>query len=69
MQKYADKGPTLMPRRGVDEALRARQVQVVADGGCDAMVCGFREFVVCGCCHLIFIYAFTYFTLSTQIHL
>ena len=35
--KYADRGPRLMPG-GVDEVLMARQVQVVADGGCDAMV-------------------------------
>ena len=48
MQKYAERGPRLMPE-GVDEALRARQVQVVADGGCDAMVCGilFLSFRVC----------------------
>ena len=39
VQKYAETGPRLMPE-GVDEGLRARQVQVVADGGCDAMVCG-----------------------------
>ena len=38
MQKYAGRGPRLMPE-GVDEALVARWVQVVADGGCDAMVC------------------------------
>ena len=35
--KYADRGPRLMPS-GVDEVLLARRVQVVADGGCDAMV-------------------------------
>ena len=40
MQKYAGVGPRLMPE-GVDEALAARRVQVVADGGCDAMVCFF----------------------------
>lgn len=38
VQKYADQGPSLMPE-GVDEGLWARQVQVVADGACDAMVC------------------------------
>lgn len=38
VQKYAGRGPRLMPE-GVDEALVARWVQVVADGGCDAMVC------------------------------
>ncbi len=37
MQKYAGQGPRLMPE-GADEALRAKQVQVLADGGCDAMV-------------------------------
>lgn len=37
VQKYGGRGPRLMPA-GVDEGLRARQVQVVADGGCDAMV-------------------------------
>lgn len=37
VMKYADRGPRLMPG-GVDEVLMARQVQVVADGGCDAMV-------------------------------
>lgn len=36
--KYAGRGPRLMPE-GADEGLRARRVQVVADGGCDAMVC------------------------------
>ena len=43
MQKYEGQGPRLMPE-GVDEALRARLVQVVADGGCDAMVCGLLSF-------------------------
>ena len=38
VQKYAEKGPKLMPD-GVDEALKAKQIQVVADGACDAMVC------------------------------
>ena len=37
MQKYAEKGPKLMPD-GVDESLKAKQIQVVADGACDAMV-------------------------------
>ncbi len=64
MQKYADRGPTLMPRGGVDEALRARQVQVVADGGCDAMVCGFRGFVVCGCCCLFYLFYLSCLALS-----
>lgn len=36
-QKYADRGPSLLPK-GVDEVLRAKQIQVVADGACDAMV-------------------------------
>lgn len=43
VQKYEGQGPRLMPE-GVDEALRARLVQVVADGGCDAMVCGLLSF-------------------------
>lgn len=40
-QKYADRGPSLLPKGGVDDLLRARQIQVLADGACDAMVCGF----------------------------
>ncbi|KAL9065775.1 MAG: hypothetical protein Q9161_008000 [Pseudevernia consocians] len=36
VQKYAEKGPKLMPD-GVDESLKAKQIQVVADGACDAM--------------------------------
>ncbi|CAD6584674.1 MAG: hypothetical protein ASARMPREDX12_001725 [Alectoria sarmentosa] len=42
VQKYAGVGPRLMPE-GVDEALAARRVQVVADGGCDAMGLAFFE--------------------------
>ncbi len=44
-QKYADKGPSLLPKGGIDELLKARQIQVIADGACDAMVCGdcFRD--------------------------
>jgi len=38
-QKYADKAPSLLPKGGVDELLRAKQIQVIADGACDAMVC------------------------------
>lgn len=42
-QKYADKGPSLLPKGGVDEDLRAKQIQVIADGACDAMGLAFFE--------------------------
>ena len=38
VREYEGVGPRLMPQ-GWEEALAARRVQVVADGGCDAMVC------------------------------
>ena len=37
-QKYNTKGPSLLPH-SLDEQLLAKQIQVMADGACDAMVC------------------------------
>ena len=37
VQKYKGKGPSLMPE-DLDDVLYARQIQIVADAACDAMV-------------------------------
>ena len=37
-QKYKEQGPSLLPE-SLDEQLLARQIQVICDGACDAMVC------------------------------
>ena len=42
MQKYKDMGPALMPE-GLDEQLLVRQIQILADGACDAMALAFFE--------------------------
>ena len=36
-QKYRSQGPSLLPET-LDEQLLAKQIQVIADGACDAMV-------------------------------
>ncbi|PBP27386.1 glutathione S-transferase, partial [Diplocarpon rosae] len=42
VQKYRDHGPLLMPE-GLDDQLFVRQIQVLADGACDAMGLVFFE--------------------------
>ncbi|KAH7348542.1 glutathione S-transferase domain-containing protein [Rhexocercosporidium sp. MPI-PUGE-AT-0058] len=42
VQKYRDKGPALMPE-GLDDQLLVRQIQVLADGACDALGLVFFE--------------------------
>ncbi|PVH73691.1 glutathione S-transferase domain-containing protein [Cadophora sp. DSE1049] len=42
VQKYKDRGPALMPE-GLDDQLHVRQIQILADGACDAMGLVFFE--------------------------
>ncbi|KAL2064315.1 hypothetical protein VTL71DRAFT_4809 [Oculimacula yallundae] len=42
VQKYRDQGPALMPE-GLDDQLLVRQIQVLADGACDALALVFFE--------------------------
>ncbi|KAH6712337.1 glutathione S-transferase domain-containing protein [Leptodontidium sp. 2 PMI_412] len=42
VQKYRDKGPALMPE-ALDDQLLVRQIQVLADGACDALGLAFFE--------------------------
>ena len=44
-QKYRSQGPSLLPET-LDEQLLAKQIQVIADGACDAMVGSLVPFLV-----------------------
>lgn len=48
-QKYRSQGPSLLPE-SLDEQLLAKQIQVIADGACDALVCRSLRSLHSGCC-------------------